>query len=723
MIPRKYFSGGVQLSDLAMKTNSVMQYTDKAPSGLNNAVVVKANMAMSSNSDQQAEANKEQDLIQQRISLLNAWNSSKTKDKTELINIREDEASMYAKLRRFVNEGKSIELDLSGLNGSDKETFEFLRDRFWAISHVIAEASTIRSPDIGIFTFELLTDAFVFGNNFREDLPIYIKMDRKENELEVFDFDLKSLNTVVDKEAMRASDGILHGKEKGIDHIKSTYAQFGYDTLSRRIEKVGSEVVGTVTRINFAMSTKLIPDELPKGRGINVKDGKIFFNTGSRNLIWIYEDANKNMQIGFKFKDSFDHNLKAEVIGYQQRKKPIVLSEVSLKDAQGDQGVLRGILNFYFHKHPKLPQTDPEMRDAMLQDLLIREYGFTPDENTQPTAWFRYLTADERKLTDIQYEVYFDDQKLEKRFKGWEGSKDYRIIDQKVASVEYNPVYFSKPLSLKPNGEDQFKKALVAFPVVDLAMINITRGDNYRLYGMQIMKAILDQKEVLLNRGTDQYKVEEPFFGTGGFIFKVRDRQTQKEFVLKMLDQFMKETLGISVSDIQIFFMRYGEDQRLQDLFARPIAKDLEDFFDMIGHNHVLMTEFVQGRKFSDISDKEESLRVLLRLIEELAYVHRRGIFHGDINGTNIIVQDSGQPKLIDWDSVRVLGGVYDIKKVKLGMKYKDIFSIGSLLAYIFSPNARIEINGLFHKQTFQNVDIDQRPNTLVEGLEMFTGY
>jgi len=58
-IPRKYFSGGVQLSDLAMKTNNVMQYTTQEPDSVDNAMEVTVDMAMSDTGGKKSDMEKE----------------------------------------------------------------------------------------------------------------------------------------------------------------------------------------------------------------------------------------------------------------------------------------------------------------------------------------------------------------------------------------------------------------------------------------------------------------------------------------------------------------------------------------------------------------------------------------------------------------------------------------------------------------------------------------
>ena len=209
--------------------------------------------------------------IQRRIALLEEWINStikgNSKDQIIEIKVSRDEDLMsrvYDTLNTLKGNGSEvIKINLSELSGSQKETYEFLYGSFRDVSLFLASSGKYDAADKGFFIFELLKNAFVYGNHLNWELPIYVKLDNSRNKVNVFDLNLNSLGLVPNKERMNRSEGILYGKKKAISSIESSGARYTNGNVVS-----GSEIVGHSARIDFAMRA----DE----RKIDLKSRKIY---------------------------------------------------------------------------------------------------------------------------------------------------------------------------------------------------------------------------------------------------------------------------------------------------------------------------------------------------------------------------------------------------------------------------------------------------------------
>ena len=137
-----------------------------------------------------------------------------------------------------------------------------------------------------------------------------------------------------------------------------------------------------------------------------------------------------------------------------------------------------------------------------------------------------------------------------------------------------------------------------------------------------------------------------------------------------MLFQAVREADGLPVilktpmapspgpSESERYRREFGILQRLRDVrgVARPYA------FELIHERPVLLLEKVQGQSLSEsVGQPLELSRFLflaISLASTLAEVHSRNVIHKDIKPSNIILEPSGEPRLIDF-------GVASLQKIE----------------------------------------------------------
>ena len=234
-----------------------------------------------------------------------------------------------------------------------------------------------------------------------------------------------------------------------------------------------------------------------------------------------------------------------------------------------------------------------------------------------------------------------------------------------------------------------------------------------------ISEALQKHKRVVLKTRDYSYQIENDLYGGSGRgvyrALRISDRdQSTKTVVIKIFDGTVF-IMGVSKSDISNFFSSIENDERAKSLFSQFLGGSVN-----FNNFNMMVTEFIEGKSLVEIFDLPQRMQVLVNLIEKLAYVHRKyKAFHGDILAQNIKVTPDGQPKLIDWDFLRMLPLSGDIEQVKLNMKYKDISDIGVLLLMSYPHSAHMSTNKiLVGDNMFQDIDIKHRSITKLSGTD-----
>ncbi|WP_337176363.1 serine/threonine-protein kinase [Paludisphaera sp.] len=142
--------------------------------------------------------------------------------------------------------------------------------------------------------------------------------------------------------------------------------------------------------------------------------------------------------------------------------------------------------------------------------------------------------------------------------------------------------------------------------------------------------------------------------GAGSTILQIADKNGGKRYALKTVRKHEPE------DDIYIDQLR-TEYEAAQKLNHPAIARiyDLKmkkSWFRVVGAD--LLMELVDGKTLDEIEAPELSQLVLMfsQVASAMAHMHRRGVYHGDLKPSNIMLTKNGQVKLIDFGTAWVRG-------------------------------------------------------------------
>ena len=144
-------------------------------------------------------------------------------------------------------------------------------------------------------------------------------------------------------------------------------------------------------------------------------------------------------------------------------------------------------------------------------------------------------------------------------------------------------------------------------------------------------------------------KVQELGIGRFGVVYKVRD-----VFALEP-DHFYVIKIPTS-KDYSQRFLREG--RILKKLEGHPAATHL---MEMVKYDDrlILVQEFVEGEPLDNRLERpmtdEQRGRIVLQLVDVVAFAHERNIIHRDIKPANILIESDGSIKLLDFGIAKEL--------------------------------------------------------------------
>src|SRR5262249_10289439 len=114
----------------------------------------------------------------------------------------------------------------------------------------------------------------------------------------------------------------------------------------------------------------------------------------------------------------------------------------------------------------------------------------------------------------------------------------------------------------------------------------------------------------------------------------------------------------VPAADAPVFRDRFLQERQILASLEHPgIARLLDAGHTARGHPYLVM-EYVHGTPIDAYAERlpiGDMLALFLRVCSAVSYAHRNLIIHRDLKPSNILVDTTGQPKLLDFGIARIL--------------------------------------------------------------------
>ena len=164
-------------------------------------------------------------------------------------------------------------------------------------------------------------------------------------------------------------------------------------------------------------------------------------------------------------------------------------------------------------------------------------------------------------------------------------------------------------------------------------------------------KSIAEDDEGMLGRTISHYKIVEQL-GKGGMgvVYKAEDSKLQRTVALKFLPP--------QALDNEEHKARFLQEAQAAAALNHPNICTIYEIDEADGRSFIAM-ECVEGQSLKQKVQPRplklaEALQIALQVAEGLKAAHAKGIVHRDIKGANLMVNDEGQVKIMDFGLARL---------------------------------------------------------------------
>jgi serine/threonine-protein kinase len=170
------------------------------------------------------------------------------------------------------------------------------------------------------------------------------------------------------------------------------------------------------------------------------------------------------------------------------------------------------------------------------------------------------------------------------------------------------------------------------------------------------------------------YKILEKLGEGGqGAVYKAIDAKLGRTVVIKVLPHELTEK--------EANLKRFEREARLASALDHPNICTIFDLNEINGINFIAM-QYLEGRNVRELVNGrplqlESALSIAIQVSDALAAAHASGIIHRDIKAGNVVVNDKGQAKVLDFGLAKLvdedaakISGIHHTELTELGIPY-----------------------------------------------------
>jgi hypothetical protein len=221
--------------------------------------------------------------------------------------------------------------------------------------------------------------------------------------------------------------------------------------------------------------------------------------------------------------------------------------------------------------------------------------------------------------------------------------------------------------------------------------------------------------------------------GTMGVVYRAHDRDLGRDVALKVIRP------AVEHAEAQAYEQRFLNEARAAARLSHPAIVVVHDVGRDPASGALFMAlELLRGRTVQAILGERgplpwaEALRLVERVAEGLHHAHEHGIVHRDVKPANVMVLDSGEPKVMDFGIAKVESSPLTVAGQLFGTPLymspeqaragpvdarSDLFSLGAVL-YEMLTGRRAFAGDSVHAIVHQVVQADPPPpSSVVAGI------
>lgn len=191
--------------------------------------------------------------------------------------------------------------------------------------------------------------------------------------------------------------------------------------------------------------------------------------------------------------------------------------------------------------------------------------------------------------------------------------------------------------------------------------------------------------------------------GTGKTIL-MRDATINENFVCKKYDpeqkEFEEEFFNRFVNEIKIMYSVYNNNiVRIFDYFLYPEEKT----------GYIIM-EYIDGRdidEYFQFEDGEDINSAFVQIINAFAYMEKNNILHRDVRAANVLIDNSGTVKIIDFGFGKRLNTNVDVERASILLNWPASQIPSEIEKEVYNVKTEIFYVGYLIKNLIEKYNID----------------
>src|SRR5256714_5836886 len=228
----------------------------------------------------------------------------------------------------------------------------------------------------------------------------------------------------------------------------------------------------------------------------------------------------------------------------------------------------------------------------------------------------------------------------------------------------------------------------------------------------------------------DHYEIIR-MLGHGGMnrVYLARDVSNQQEVVLKFPNDALLGNIAV--------FERYTREAEIGNRLHHPYVQHLLNTGEKRSQEY-LVVEYIKGQNLRSVLEEHapnplpaaEAVRITLQICDAMVYCHEQGVFHRDMKPENVMLQEDGNIKIIDfgiallegarrvtWRGLSGTVGTPDYMspeqlKGERGTAGSDIYAVGVMLYEMLCGHTPFEGENVF---AIMNLHVSQDPPSILE--------